>query len=185
MICALGEEVTPEGDGFPSLFSIGQALGRIPRFAGHSEKWYPVLAHTLTVAKLLPPQYALYGLLHDAQESCVGDVPTPWKTKAAQRREENLQSRIYHGNGLVWPIPHAAQKAVDLADQAALAAEGNVLGHPAAKVYWPEYSELAAKYTEEHLEICESFLNPEVAGNVFIEAFEKYHAMALEAVQTK
>jgi hypothetical protein len=177
MICALGEEVTPTGTGFPNLYSIGQSLGRIPRFAGHTQIWYPVLAHTLTVAKLLPPQYAIYGLLHDAQEACMGDVPTPWKTKAAQRREEQLLSRIYYGHGLVWPISYEAQQQVDLADSTALAAEAHVLKHPAANQYWPEYSELAAKYTEEHLQICKDFLDPSIAGNLYKDEFEKYYQM--------
>ena len=174
MICYNGEAVWPEGEGYPSLHSIGVALGRIPRFCGHTKHWYPVLAHVLAVAEILPKKAALQGLLHDAPEACMSDVPTPWKTQAARRRENMLLRRIYLGNGLDWPISEEVQELVDEADATMLAAEAHVIGHPKAEIWKPPLADHAAiveKYLSESL----NFLNADVAGPMYEEAFRMYY----------
>ena len=175
MICYQNEEVYPESHGYPTLYSIGVALGRIPRFCGHTEHWFPVLGHVLTVAQILPPEAALAGLLHDAPEACVSDVPTPWKTQAARRREDMLLRRIYEGNGLVWPIPHKIQELVDWADHAALVSEAHVLGHPRAAIFG-EPDEKVMKVTTDFLDLAPNFLRADVSGPMYEEAFRHYKA---------
>jgi len=173
MICYNGEQVWPEDGGYPGLYSIGVALGRIPRFCGHTKEWYPVLGHVLTVAQILPPEASLAGLLHDAPEACMSDVPTPWKTQAARRREDMLLHRIYKGNGLVWPIPHKIQELVDWADHVALTAEAHVLGHPAADIFGEPDAEVS-KMVAGFLDLSHNFLRAEVAGPIYEEAFSHY-----------
>lgn len=181
----LGENVYPSG-GVPELYSIGVGLGRIPRFAGHLREWYPVLCHVLVVAAILPDEYAIYGLLHDAQESCVSDVPTPWKTVAARRREEMLLKRIYakHYPEAEFPLSDPAQSAVDLADHVALAAEANVLGHPRAKEVWPEYDEECAELVRAMHRECRQYLEPENSGPHYEQAFKYYKSRARSELTT-
>lgn len=185
MICYLGEEVWPDDQGSPSLYSIGVALGRIPRFCGHTREYYPVLAHVLTVAAIMPPEYALFGLLHDAPEACVSDVPTPWKTAAAKAQEAILIERIYKAQGLTWPLSEEAQEAVDKADRICLYAEAHAIGHPAASPDWKgragvwpdEYDQDAYDLTLYHLENAPKYLHPEIAGPIFEQAFEHYYRL--------
>jgi hypothetical protein len=174
MISYSNREVWPEGDGTPSLIDIGVALGRIPRFCGHTKEWYPVLAHVLTVATILPDKYALYGLLHDSPEACMGDVPTPWKTEVARRREYMLLRRIYAENGLSFPISERAQSAVDTADHQALVAEAHTLGHPRPDIFGIPDPEIV-RLTEFHLGNCRQMIEPEISSRIFVEAFEHYY----------
>lgn len=172
----LNEDVWPDGKGAPSLFSIGVGLGRIPRFCGHTKEWYPVLGHVLTVASILPDEYALYGLLHDAPETCMSDVPTPWKTVAARKREDMLLRRIYQANNVDWPIAQEAQEAVDEADRICLMAEAQVIGHPAADELWPEADETAMEITRLNLGQAMQFMNPNISGPIYETAFEHYNS---------
>lgn len=178
MITYGGERVTVQ-TGAPSIFSIGVSLGRIARFCGHTEHYYTVLAHSLTVAELLPPEFAIHGLLHDAQESLVSDVPTPMKTQVARNREAVLLRNIYISNCLPWPITEEAQELVDEADHTALVAEAHILKHPGAEAQWgTEYDELAGELTKKHLRKAKDWLDADQAGGRYSRAFKKYMSYA-------
>jgi len=176
MITYQGERVAPDGDGAPNLYTLGVSLGRVARFCGHTKHFYTVLGHSLTVAAILPAEYGIYGLMHDTPEACVADVPTPWKSQVARNREHRLLKRIYakHLPDL-WPIPDDAEEHVDLADRLALVAEAHTLEHPAAAELWPEEpDEDAVTLTLYHMEKTMSFLVPEIAGPIFVEAVKSY-----------
>ena len=164
----------PHDDDFPDLYSIGVSLGRMPRFAGHTKELYTVLGHVLTVAAIMPPKYGILGLLHDSQESIVGDVPTPWKTSSAEALEVELQERIFRGYGLKWPVPDRIWAEVKKADRIALGAEAHVAGHPEAEYWWPEYNQNAAEITSFHLQHVSSMLCAGISGPIYEEAFSHY-----------
>ena len=63
---------------------ISLALSRVPRFGGHTRRPYSVAQHSVLVAELLesaghPGHVVLQGLLHDATEAYVMDLPRPLK----------------------------------------------------------------------------------------------------------
>lgn len=82
-----GRVVRPlEADpGVLTIVDIAEALSRIPRFGGHSTG-FSVAEHSLLVARILGERgeshrTQLYGLLHDAAEAYLGDIPSPLKRR--------------------------------------------------------------------------------------------------------
>lgn len=75
---------------------IAHALSNLCRFGGHVSQFYSVAQHSVLVAGLLPARLALAGLLHDASEAYMVDVPRPLKVALAeyQKLEKRLQAII-------------------------------------------------------------------------------------------
>ena len=113
------------------LSDIAQHLSNLCRFTGACRKFYSVAQHCVLVSKLCPPEHAMWGLLHDAAEAYIGDLPRPLKHsgdgnlfgKHYQEVEERLLGVIAERFGLVLPIPQVVQEA----DRWMLAAEARDL----------------------------------------------------------
>jgi hypothetical protein len=102
MITYTGVHVTKEY-GVPTLRDIAVQSMRMPRFCGSGQLWWPIGMHLLHTADLLPPELEVDGLLHDAAETCVNDIPRPMKTKAQRAVEHRILRRIYRNLGLPFP----------------------------------------------------------------------------------
>lgn len=61
------------------IVDIAHSLSLLNRFNGHTEFPYSVAQHSIKVSYLVDPQFALDGLLHDATETYVNDLPRPLK----------------------------------------------------------------------------------------------------------
>lgn len=122
--------------GAPSIRDIAVQSMRLVRFSGAAEVFWPIGMHMLLVADLMPravdggqldtptnPWMEVYGLLHDAAEVCVADVPRPMKTAEARALEDRVQSRIYAALGVPEPTPQITA-AIKEADFRAALAEG-------------------------------------------------------------
>lgn len=58
---------------------IVNATSKICRFSGNCSTFYSVAEHSVRVTRRLPPHLQLAGLLHDACEAYLSDVPKPVK----------------------------------------------------------------------------------------------------------
>ena len=117
----------PGGTNAPSLEAIALGLARRPRFAGQTSRPFNVLAHSFLVADLIEdPTVKVHGLLHDAAEAIVGDIPSTWKTEADVDREVEIICRIYKSLGLELPTVEE-DGTVAFADHLALQAEATLL----------------------------------------------------------
>lgn len=134
----------PTSTSVPSVRDIAVALGRICRFAGNGISFYPVLLHSMIVADLLPEELQAYGLLHDAAESVISDIPRPFKGPDMQA----IELTIYHRILLDQRVPEPGQSIqmlVKAADQEALVGEVYTVGPPAMCYEFPE----RCRYAEE------------------------------------
>lgn len=97
-----------------SIEDIAQALSKQCRFAGHVQKFYSVAEHSVLVSYMtLNP---LEGLLHDASEAFIVDMPSPIKAelKGYQDVEEVIMKVIAEKFGFAYPMSddlHDADKA--------------------------------------------------------------------------
>lgn len=105
---------------------IAHALAQTCRFAGHTRMFFSVAQHSVLVSRragAIDDQAALWGLLHDASEAYLVDVPSPLKETVVftpyRDAERVLQTAIFEVFGCFGPVP----AAVHVADEDQLAIE--------------------------------------------------------------
>ena len=121
---------TPEDIHLPD---IAAGLAHTCRFGGHCQTFYSVAHHSLHVSRELAdagagPRLVLLGLLHDAGEAYVGDVPRPLKTnvEAIERIEGEILEAVWTALN-VTPPTDAEWSQVMAADDRLLAYEADTL----------------------------------------------------------
>ena len=67
-----------------NMTDISFSLSNLCRFSGHLNRFYSVAEHSVRVSERLkswgaPPDVQLLGLIHDATEAYLLDIPRPWK----------------------------------------------------------------------------------------------------------
>ena len=72
------------------LGDIAVALSRIPRFNGHTNRFYSVAEHCWIGARFIEPEFRLAFLLHDASEAYLCDIPSPIKQYLPDYKEIEL-----------------------------------------------------------------------------------------------
>lgn len=92
---------------------IARGLSHTARFSGQTERPYYVAQHSVLVSRMVPPEHALAGLLHDAVESFMADVPSPLKRmlpgyiELEHRAEADMCKRF----GMKFPFHHSIKEA--------------------------------------------------------------------------
>lgn len=112
---------------------IATALSRESRFNGHMEAYYSVAQHSVLVSEIVPPAMALEGLLHDATEAFMKDLPSPLKQLLPdyQRIEDRLDGVIR----TKFRIPVSLSPQVKHADRILLATERRDLRAPDGTIW--------------------------------------------------
>ena len=73
---------------------IAHALSNQCRFAGHTRKFYSIAQHCYLVSQVCDPADALDGLLHDAAEAYMCDMPRPIKYSPGLEGFKELEKKI-------------------------------------------------------------------------------------------
>lgn len=135
-----GKRFTPINPNFESIViqDIAHSLSMQCRFSGHVKKFYSVAQHCVLVSYLCNMEDSLWGLLHDATEAYLVDIPRPLKRSgkfdAYLDFEKRMQTAICARFGLEDKEPPSVKKA----DMLMLATEARDLKSPLrADWVWP------------------------------------------------
>jgi len=96
-----------------AIEDIAHALAAIPRFGGHLSVPYSVAQHCCAVCDMLDDDLALEGLLHDASEAYLLDIPSPVKCRIPgyKEAENRLSSIISTKYGVGFPFHQKVKEA--------------------------------------------------------------------------
>lgn len=100
---------------------IAHALANEARFNGHTSRFYSVAQHSIAVSYLTPPDNALDGLMHDASEAYLKDLPSPLKRMLPDYRR--IEQRVDAAIRARFDLPPQCSDAVKRADLIMLATE--------------------------------------------------------------
>ena len=94
---------------------IAHALGNTCRFGGHAHRFYSVAEHCVRVSYMVPPDFAMEGLLHDMAEAYLGDMPAP--LKAFLPEFKSMEDVLYKRMAAVFKVPGTISDVVKDADR--------------------------------------------------------------------
>ena len=160
-----------------NLGDIAHALSHTCRFGGHTKTFYSVAQHSVLVSQNLEPRFARWGLMHDAAEAYVGDMPAPLKSLLPefQAIETNILALIATRYHLAAPIPEEVKEM----DLRLLMTERRDLMHDSPDGYPWDIDIEEVKPLEARIEPWES-----VAAAVrFIDQFNKVFGQEKYAVE--
>jgi hypothetical protein len=98
---------------------IAHSLAHQCRFAGHTKTFYSVAQHSVLVSDVVPPEDAAWGLLHDASEAYLVDLPRPIKKSGAlgaeyKRVEDLVMQAVVERFNLSPYMPASVKQADDV-----------------------------------------------------------------------
>lgn len=145
---------------------IATSLSNLCRFNGHVSQFYCVAQHSVLVARILPDELKFWGLLHDAAEAYVSDLPRPVKKQIPQfyEIEERIIKLVAQKFNLEWPMPPEVQ----IADDKILATEARDLCRADLK---PEVWVGLTQQPLDYLKI--KPVNPQHARKLFMMEFNR------------
>lgn len=106
------------------IVDIAHALSCQGRFTGHTSEFYSVAQHSVHVSELVPSELALCGLLHDATEAYLVDLPSPVKHSTCLGdffRE--MEARLWSAIAIKFSLPNPLPPEIKRADSQMLLAE--------------------------------------------------------------
>ncbi len=154
---------------------ISHALSNVCRYSGHCDRRYSVAEHSLLVSYIMEDQALgdpFEGLMHDAHESYISDIASPWKAKLPDYKalEADLELRMRR-----WAkLPDKITEGCKLADYAALLLEARVLIKSKA-VDWKmpdQVKNLADKIKDDYHIMC---FDCESARREFMGRYNRYY----------
>lgn len=144
---------------------IAHALSMICRYAGHCTRFYSVAEHSVHVSRICEPEHAFEGLMHDAAEAYLCDLPRPLKRQIEEYRIAETDNWVVICKK--FGLPRELHESVHNADYAMLHIERAQLMAP-SRGDWGLQGE-APKFSES------LGLYPTAAKRLFLERFNELY----------
>jgi hypothetical protein len=100
---------------------IAHGLANSCRYAGHCLRFYSVAEHSVLLSYIVPSSMALTGLLHDATEAYVVDIPRPLKPYLTGFKE--IEHTVWRAIATRFGCPEELPPEIKVADNAMLLIE--------------------------------------------------------------
>jgi hypothetical protein len=112
------------------IADIAHPLSMQCRFSGHVKSFYSVAQHSVLVSYICDRADALWGLLHDASEAYLVDIPRPIKQSGKFDNYLEFEKVMQRAVCKRFNIPEEMPKSVKYADDALLMTEARDLMSP-------------------------------------------------------
>jgi hypothetical protein len=110
------------------------------RFGGMTRTFYSVAEHSVRVSLIVPAKDALWGLLHDASEAYLKDIPQPVKHQDAAAFYREAEGVVMAAIAAKFGLPAREPESVKRADLIMVHTEGRDLFPQGAHVTWLDES---------------------------------------------
>lgn len=152
---------------------VAHSLAMQCRFNGHTTHFYSVAEHSWWVSHIVPPEFALQGLMHDASEAYISDIPKPFKVMLGffvEWIEHKHLSVIGDKFGF---DPHLSPVVKDADVEMLLWERDQALRSTEHR--WSPYIENYQRYlaAQQGVDVTLQFWSPEQARIKFLERFEE------------
>lgn len=141
---------------------IAHGLSLTCRWAGQCKTFYSVAQHSLMISKIVPESDALWGLLHDAAEAYLTDLPRPLKECLPKYRI--IEAVMLKAIAIRFGLPESIPDNVKKADNLMLSTE--------AKLFM-NCQPIDIGLNEDVLDIDIMPLEPEIAERMFLERYKE------------
>ena len=157
------------------IIDIAHALSMQCRYAGHCIKFYSVAEHSVLVSRSLPPELRLWGLLHDASEAYLVDVPRPIKPylRGYAEMEDRVMEEVAERYNLDHPHRGYIPTLVKRADARILVDEREQNMTPSYNIWYSD--------SLEPLGVKLECWQPIIAQGEFLDTFYAYTTIAAKA----
>jgi len=102
-----GKEFRPQDPRWQDvdIMDIAHALSNKCRYSGHTSSFYSVAQHSVIVSLLVPSEFAMTALLHDAAEAYFPDIPYPLRNimEPLEWIEDGIHKAIAKRFNLTYP----------------------------------------------------------------------------------
>jgi hypothetical protein len=142
---------------------IAHSLSQVCRYSGNTPVFYSVAEHCVKVASLLPPCLKLEGLLHDASEAYISDLPKPVKVHLPEyvEIEKGIEEMVSVKFNLEYPLDHSVKWA-----------DATLLQHEIINFFGMEvYEGYFGPYTGKHFSFHYFGGPPEEAKRAFMDLY--------------
>lgn len=143
---------------------IAHALSLQCRFSGHCNYAYSVAQHSVLVSYICDDADALFGLLHDATEAYLVDIPSPLKRSGLFDAYKAFETKMQVAVSKRFGLPEQEPASVKRADKIMLATEARDLMPNIRSDWTNEYKPLPFKIEQ---------WTPTQAETAFLERFNE------------
>jgi hypothetical protein len=115
---------------------IAHALSMEARWNGHTREFMSVAEHSVRVSLICAAKDALWGLLHDASEAYIRDIPSPIKNAESFTFYRLAEARLQAAIAVAFNLPAVVPASVHRADKVMLHTEARDLFAPHIHADW-------------------------------------------------